>query len=169
MFKRVSLLFILSIIALVGCGKDSDKKTANQMSTELGQGEAKGDTTSFYDDPERGIRVISADGWFIEKETETSVKFKSEKLVAIISVIPKGKTVAEIKQELVNGAGKIQINGEGPNLISWKSERKESISTNVYIEEKEDHNVIITIMTPSDQYENNLEKIEAFRWNIELY
>lgn len=156
--KVVHIFIIISLVALVGCSKSGEEATDERPVDDV-----------LYDNPEQGVRVLETEGWVIEKETATSVKFKNEKIVAIISVLPKEETVAEIKQQLVSAAGKITVTGEGPNLISWKSERNESIHTNVYIDEKQSRNVITTFLTPTNEYEKNTEKIEAFRWNVELY
>ena len=156
--KAVHIFMLISLLALVGCGKAAESDADNESITGV-----------LYDNPELGIRVLDTDGWVIEKETAKSVKFTNEKIVAIISVIPKGDTVGEIKQALISSAGEITVTGEGANFISWKSERNESIHTNIFIEEKQDRNVIITFLTPNDAYETNRETIEAFRWNVELY
>lgn len=156
--KAVHIFAILSLIALVGCGKSAEQGTNEQSEAEV-----------LYENPQQGVRVLATDGWVIEKETATSVKFKKEKIVAIISVIPKGETVAEIKQGLLTASGNVTVTGEGPNFISWKSERNESIHTNVYIDETEDRNVITTFLTPNEFFETNKEAIEAFRWNVEIY
>lgn len=158
--KAVHILLMMFLLVVVGCSKATEEVTeASQSETNV----------YFYDNPERGIRIEAANDWFIEKETANSVKFKSEKLVAIISVIPKGKTVSEIKKELMASAGDVTLNGEGLNFISWKSEREESILTNVWVEEKPERNVIVTIMTPYEIHEDNKEKIENFRESIKLY
>ncbi|QOY36858.2 hypothetical protein AWH56_004170 [Anaerobacillus isosaccharinicus] len=158
--KAVHILLMMLLLVVVGCSKATEEVTdASQLDTDA----------YFYDNKERGIRIEAANEWFIEKETVNSVKLKSEKLVAIISVIPKGKTVSEIKRELMASAGDVTLKGEGLNFISWKSEREESILTNVWVEEKPERNVIVTIMTPYEIYENNKEKIEAFRESIKLY
>lgn len=158
--KAVHILLMIFLLIVVGCSKTSEDVTeSNQVET----------SGYFYDNPERGIRIEAASDWFIEKETANSTKFKSEKLVAIISVIPKGKTVSEIKKELMANAGDVTLKGEGLNFISWKSEREESILTNVWVEEKHDRNVIVTIMTPYEIYEEKIEKIENFRESIKLY
>lgn len=155
--KAVHIFILISFLALVGCGKAAESETTNESDTVL------------YNNPELGIRVLDTGGWVIEKETASSVKFTNEKIVAIISVIPKGETVGEIKQAILSSAGNITVTGEGANFISWKSERNESIHTNLYIDEKQDRNVITTFLTPNDAYEDNREIIEAFRWNVELY
>lgn len=159
MFQRaVHIFIIISLIALVGCNKAAEGETDDKAVGAV-----------LYDNPDQGVRVLETKGWVIEKETATSAEFKNEKIIAIISVIPKGETVAEIKQQLVSAAGKITVTNEGPNIISWESERNESIHTDVYIEEKENQNVITTFLTPTNEYENNRAKIEEFHGNIELY
>lgn len=154
--KAVHIFIIISLITLVGCGKAVEGETDDQPAV-------------LYENPDQGVRVLEIDGWVIEKETATSVTFKNEKIVAIISVIPKGDTVAEIKQELLSAAGEVTVTEEGPSYISWQTERNESIHTDVYIDENQDRNVITTFLTPLDVYENNKAKIEVFRGNIELY
>ncbi len=162
MFKKaVHIFIILSFIALIGCSSDDV--------TEAKKDNGTSSTSVLYENPDQGVRVYKTDGWVIEKETATSVKFKNEKMVAIISVVPKQETIAEMKQELLAAAGKVTVTDEGPNYISWKSDRKESIHTNVFLEETKDRHVITTILMPHNVYESNREKMEAFRWNIELY
>ncbi|WNF36630.1 hypothetical protein RJD24_19780 [Bacillaceae bacterium IKA-2] len=156
--KAVHIFIIISLIALVGCNKATEEDTDDQPLPAV-----------LYENPDQGVRVLKTDGWVVEKETATSVQFKNENIVAIISVIPNEETGAEIKQELLSAAGEITVTGEGPNYISWKSERSESIQTNVYINQKQNRNVITTFLTPLSDYENNREEIEAFRWHVELY
>jgi hypothetical protein len=159
--KAAVHIFLLTfLIVLVGCGRATDEEIeSKKVSTEA----------SFYDNPEQGIRIETIDGWSIEKETAKSVKFTSDKIIAIISVIPREKTVSEIKKELLAGAGDVTVIGEGLNFVSWKSERQESIRTQVWVEEKADRHVIVTMMTPHELYEENQEKIEMFRESLKIY
>lgn len=157
--KVVHIAMFSLLLLLVGCGNDP-----------VDNSELEEEPMSFfYEDPESDVRILEANEWLIEKETATSVKLKSKNLVAIVSVIPTEKSTSEIKQELKAGAGKITVIGEGSNFISWNTDRKESIRTNIYIDQVGDQTLIITLMTPNDEYELNKEKMEAFRENVELY
>ncbi|MFN7251886.1 MAG: hypothetical protein ACK4M9_13945 [Anaerobacillus sp.] len=158
--KAVHIFLMISFLLLVGCGKAAEGVTEDKR---------LGTDSDFYDNPDQGIRIKAADGWVIEKVTAKGIKVKNEKLVAMISVIPKGKTVSEIKKELQKAAGNVTVTGEGLNFISWQSERQESIYTGVWIEEQSNRHVIVTIMTPNELYEENKAKIEAFRESIKLY
>lgn len=156
---RCTLLIMIAMFVMVGCSKVSGGEIE----------EVAPDKEVLYENPEFGLRIVEIEGWELEKETANSVKFKKDKIVSIITVIPKGDTVAEIKQGFLSAAGSVTVTGEGPNFISWKSDRNESIHTNIFIEEKHDRNIITTFLTPYNDYESNREEIEAFRWNTETY
>lgn len=161
MLSRTIVGIALSIIflSLVGCSKGSE-----DISQPI-QGSNEG---FFYYNQELGIQIAEAADWVLEKETSNSVKFTSEKSIGLLSVVSKEKSVAEIKKELLGGAGDVMVIGEGLNFIAWKSERQESIRTEVWVEEKGDRYVIITLMTPEKHYEEKKEKLETFRHNIKI-
>ncbi|MCT8137741.1 hypothetical protein H1D32_08305 [Anaerobacillus sp. CMMVII] len=115
--KAVHLFLIIIFLALVGCSK----ATEEQVNTNDNEQDA---SNYFYENSEWGIYIETADGWQIEKETAKNVQFNSEKLVAIISVIPKAYRVSEIKKQLLAGAGEVTVIGEGLNFISWKTNRQ---------------------------------------------
>ncbi|UTW68631.1 hypothetical protein KHA80_13990 [Anaerobacillus sp. HL2] len=91
---------------------------------------------------------------------------KNGNLVAIVTMIPKETTTDEIKTELKKGAGKVTIIEETENFLSWKSDRKESIRTEVFIEENEASKFVLTFLTPLGTYEEMKKDIEALKTNI---
>ncbi|RXJ01773.1 hypothetical protein DS745_09865 [Anaerobacillus alkaliphilus] len=158
--KVVHIFLIILLTALVGCSKATEEVTDNNPN---------GDGNNYYDNSELGISIEAETGWVLEKETSQTVKFTRDNIIGLISVIPKEKTVSEIKKELLSGAGEVTVVGEGLNFIAWKTELEESIRTQIWIEEKSDRQIIVTMMTPDEMFEGNRETIEDFREMIEIY
>ncbi len=159
--RAVHILLILLLTALVGCSKATTEEVVDDILSK--------DGNNFYDNAELGISIEAEADWVIEKETSQTVKFTRDDLIALVSVIPKEKTVSEIKKELLAGAGEVTVVGEGLNFIAWKTERKESIRTQVWIEEKSDRQIVVTMMTPNDSYEGNRELMDDFRETIKIH
>lgn len=150
-FAAILFFSVLSVI-LVGCGS-TEKQEANT-------------NAYLFEDTQKNLKIVETQGWTIEKEATKSVKLKNGNLVAIVTMIPKETTTDEIKVELKKGAGKVTIIEESENFFSWKSDRKESIRTEVYIEENEESKFVITFLTPLNTYEDMKKDIEALKTNI---
>lgn len=130
-----------------------------------------------YENPKAGIRVYETPDWVVGTEVvePLNVTFHyyptlgNQQLKAIITVISNESTFNEIKQEFLTGAGEVSIIHESDNHLAYKSERKESIRTDIYLQLDGLHTKIITFMMPLEDYEENQEQMEAFINNIEFY
>lgn len=159
--KILTIIVVLTVLAGSGCAKE-----AKQIDTQH-QHQA-----IVYENPEVGLRVYETLNWAIDKDTtrtQSNVMFANGNLKAIITMIPNSKSFEEIKQELKIGAGKVTVITETDDYLAFQSDRQESIRTDIYISEHGGHIAIITFMTPLNDYESNLGKMESFKSSVELY
>lgn len=95
-----------------------------------------------YSNIDTGLVVYQTDGWTLEKETETdkglNITFGNEKVKGILTIISTDKSFDDIKNELKIGAGKVEIIDESDEYLAFKSLRKESMRTDIYINRLEE-------------------------------
>lgn len=161
MFLRKTLIitFVLTFLAVTGCTQAQQQKDMEQKKVIQ------------YENEEVGLIVYETQSWMMEEETPTkqfSVTFTNDYSKAIITVISNEKSFEEIKRELKVGAGKVSVLEETSDYLAFKSERLESIRTDIYIIQKGGHIGIITMMTPLKNYEVNQNSIQDFVKNVEL-
>ncbi len=161
MHIKNTLLFILALIliAVSGCSQAEQPKDIEQKQEVL------------YENTEVGLRVYKTQNWVIDEEPitkEFSVTFRNDYSKAIITVTSNEKSFEEIKRELKVGAGKVSVIKETNDYLAFKSERAESIRTDIYIIQRGAHTGIVTFMTPLKDFESNQGNIEAFNKNVEL-
>ena len=158
--KTLIIMFVLSFLAVNGCTQTQEPKDMEQ------------EKVIQYENGEVGLRVYEAQSWMMDEEAKTkqfSVTFINDYSKAIITVISNEKSFEEIKRELKVGAGKVSVLEETNDYLAFKSERLESIRTDIYISQKGGHIGIVTIMTPLKNYESNQNSIQAFVNNVELF
>lgn len=162
MYIKNVLIFILALVLLAvsGCTQAEQPKDMEQKQEVL------------YENTEVGLRVYKTQNWVIDEEPTTkefSVTFRDDYSKAIITVISNEKSFEEIKRELKVGAGKVSVLEETSDYLAFKSDRLESIRTDIHISQKGGHIGIVTIMTPLKNYESNQNSIQAFVNNVELF
>lgn len=158
--KILIIVFVLSFLVVNGCAQAQQPKDMDQKNVIQ------------YENKEVGLRFYGTKNWAMEEETPTNqfnVTFVNDYSKAIITVISNEKSFEEIKRELKIGTGKVIILEESNDYLAFKSERLESIRTDIYISQKGGHVGIVTIMTPLKNYEINQKSIIDFRNNIELF
>lgn len=159
--KILVIILALLFLALNGCAKEEKPKDMEQQNQAV-----------LYENTELGLRVLKTQNWMIDEEPTTkqfNITFKNDYSKAIITVISNEKSFEEIKRELQTGAGEVSVLKETSDYLAFKSEREESIRTDIYISQRGTHTYIVTFMTPLKDYESNQESIEAFYKNVEIF
>jgi hypothetical protein len=172
--KLTALLsyLICSLFLIAGCSTPNSSDNQEVAGPEGDIEEIEKEQVIMYEHTDRGIRVYETPNWEFGEQSEgeqINVTFHSEKGKAIITVLTSNKDLDEIKQELMIGVGKSNIIEETDNYFAFQSERKESIRTDVYIDQQGQRVNILTFMTPVDDYEENIEYIKEFKRHIEFY
>lgn len=148
--------------------KESDEITNEIIEVNIDEG---GEKEYIYSNQEVGITVFENNNWFKDKEflLETlNVTFRSDDTRAILSVFDIQKNKNDIFKEIKVGAGEVTLLDESESFLSFKTDRTESIRTNIYIKSDENYHYAITFMTLEDDYESNKGKIVTFMDNFKI-
>lgn len=158
--QRLSILLGILAILIAGCGNGGAPEAEEQKGNQPGE--------SVLYENEQGLKITNSEGWTKKEETSDpfNIRFENEQSTAIISVISNEKSVEEIKDELISGAGEITILDEGDDFVSFQTDRKESIRSDVFVERSDEESRVIIFMTPAADYEKNKAKFDEFRENI---
>lgn len=169
MKKLLFYIFLLTVLVLAACKADKanlEKEKSTEKEEEVNQ------QTIIYEDDGTGIQIFKTDGW--EKETEKKtpngihVTFSNDNINSIITVVSSAKSLEAVKNELKLGAGKIHVMNEKNNYLSFKSDRKESIQTEIFLKKEGDKIYVFTFIVPVKDYEVSKEKINSFIENISI-
>lgn len=169
MIKKLLLLtmMITTIFTFTGCGSETSQQTNGDSNVQQ-------EDQILYQDSDWGVTILKTDGWTLENgptekfSNSLNISLNNGTLKAIVSVIPKSKTIAEIKNELKVGAGNINVIDDNENHLAFSTLRTESIRSDVFINEGDKFIQMIIFMTPTDQYENNKGKIDEFKQNVQF-
>ncbi|TXC90646.1 hypothetical protein FS935_12090 [Metabacillus litoralis] len=163
--KKLFIILSLTLFT-VGCGKEEtiESTSATSPSKEK-QVQVK---TFLYENKEKGIRIGEVKDWKFSKEEDSNVVFQNEKLQAIITILPTKQDVKSIKRDLIVGAGDITIIEETDKTLSFHSNRKESIRTDVSISQVGEKMNIVTFVGKVDDDEVNRAKIIEFKKQIQF-
>lgn len=163
--KKLFIILSLTLFT-VGCGKEEmvESTSATSPSTEE-QVQVK---SFLYENEEKGIRVGEVKDWKLSKEEDSNVVFQNEKLQAIITILPNKQDVKSIKRDLIVGAGDIKIIEETDKSLSFHSNRKESIRTDIFISQVGEKMNIVTFVGKVDDDEMNRSKIVEFKEHIQF-
>ncbi|APC46948.1 hypothetical protein BME96_01510 [Virgibacillus halodenitrificans] len=162
MKKSALLLLLLVLILLAGCGGTKEAKGTGSTGTA--------DLKMLYENEEFNVKVKETDGWKLAKANmngnKLNAKFEKDTINAIISSLTTKKSFKIIKNELVTGAGKVEILEEKENYISFESTMKTKIRTDIYLEKQGDYTYIFTFVTPVADYKEVNNEINKLRQNI---
>lgn len=160
MQKKAIFLFVF-ILILAGCSEKSPLEVE-------ADGSEKQENTILYENVEHGLMIDEVQGWSYTKEVlqPFNVSFTNDQASVIVSILSNEKTVEEMKDEILLGAGDVTIIEEDEDALSYKTNRKESVRTNLYIERTENDTRLLIFMTPFNEYEKNKEKFDRFKSNI---
>lgn len=158
---KIALPLLIVLAALAGCGH-KDSSAEQPQETESTQ------QASLYDNEEAGLTIEEVPGWTLSREVKNplNVSFVNEKSSVIVSILSNEKSIDEIKKEVLAGAGNVSIQEESENTLSFTSNRKESIRSDIKIERDSNSTTMIIFMTPASQYEKNKALFDEFNKNI---
>lgn len=136
-------IFILSVALMTACSSEQAATIEENAPTNTASESTPSDTKQvIYSNIDTGLVVYQTDGWTLEKETETdkglNITFGNEKVKGILTIISTDKSFDDIKNELKIGAGKVEIIDESDEYLAFKSLRKESMRTDIYINRLEE-------------------------------
>jgi len=159
--QRLSVLLGILVILIAGCGNEKAPEAQEKKGDQP-------DESVLYINPEQGLEITNSEGWTKKEEISDpfNVRFENEKSTVIISEISIKKSVDEIKDELISSAGKVTLLNEDDNSVSFQTDRKESIRSDVFVEQSDEENRVIIFMSPAAEYEKNKVKFDEFKENI---
>lgn len=159
---KIALPLLIILVVLAGCGHKESSVEEQPHETESTQ------QTAMYVNEEAGLTIGEVPGWTLSKEVETplNVSFVNGKSSVIVSILSNEKSIDEIKKEILTGAGNVSIQEESENTLSFTSNRKESIRSDIKIKRDSDSTKMIIFMTPASQYEENKALFNKFYENI---
>ncbi|RPF53248.1 hypothetical protein [Aquisalibacillus elongatus] len=162
MLNKLCLVLVAGLLVLSGCGADAEEKDQQED-------QAKEETKdTLYE--EGGLVVSNVSGWSIgkEKKEPLTVNFNHQDLKAIATVVETEKDFNQIKDELLAGAGDVEVIEEQEESFSYQTKNKESIRTDVYLEQDEEQTLILSFLSKTNVYEDVKETIEEFQSAVEL-
>ncbi|MCP8615423.1 hypothetical protein [Salirhabdus salicampi] len=166
----LSLIFMfLLVIVLAACKNENQRDENHQNKFD----DRKEEQEVLYDNDDFNLIVYETDSWNVDEEKKDEhkliVSFQNEQSTAIITSVNTEKNFDEIKQELKTASGNVEIIQNSANQISFKSKRKSSIRTDIYLEKQDHHTYIYSFKTPVAKYdEAAAESINQFKTNITI-
>jgi hypothetical protein len=167
----IMIVFLSLVVLLLGaCGDKADE--ADQVNEpQSGKTDQVNEPAGnvLYENNNHGLKVFEAEGWTLKKESTAdplSVVFTNGRVDAIISVLGDDKSFQKIKEELKAASGSVQVTDEKEDSLSYRSDRKESIRTDVFLRKGDGRVFVITFMTPNASYEANAGTIHDFQKHI---
>jgi hypothetical protein len=118
-----------------------------------------------YENEEIGIYVEDLPNWELQEikdERGLNVIFTSKQVTAIITAISNNRSLEEMKEELMQGAGDVEWITEEENHFAYRSLQTESIRTDVYFKQLKDYYILYTFITPEKDYEQSKLLIDSF-------
>lgn len=118
------------------------------------------------------VKLTEAPGWQQQNNSnknEENVMFQNGNVKAILTSVSNEKSLDEIKGELKASFGNIEVIEEAEHYLSLKSNRKERIRTDIYLNRGEEQTGILIFMTPLEEYETNQVMIEEFKQNVQYF
>ena len=166
MRRTIVILALLVSTLIAGCG--TDEKVGSKEEVVINQDQLMSANPVLYESDAIGVQVLEAPGWSLTKSTNESATFQNESVLALVTIVSKNNSVAEIKKDLISNAGSSAIIEEDDYFISWQSKRNESIQTEIFIEEGDSHYVLVTFMTPTHLRENIELSIKDFKNSLKI-
>lgn len=169
--KYIMVLLLLFAFILTGCGTQSetnDSNGTNNENTSQNQSQGKEQVEYLYENEEVGLKVAQTTGWNLktEKTEPFNIVFENGQAQSIISVIESDKSFEDLKSEFLAGAGKVSVVANEENYLSYQSNRKESMETNIYLDKKGNETIIISFVYPTNKSETLADAKSNLRSNI---
>lgn len=144
----------------------------SSVSSTTSDGEAQAESKSIiYENIDAGLKIYESNQWTLEQEVFTrnlNATFQYETVKAIVSLIPSEKSMDQIKQELQLGNGLITILEENDYFFSFHTNQKEGIRSDLFLVHDQGKTLIVTFMSPMDDFERYQEDMNQFKNNIKL-
>jgi|GEM_PF-3311240 len=160
--KKCGLVSLITVILLLSaCG------TNEEVQEKQG---SKSEENALYKSD--SFTVFHVEGWSLEKESTDktlNVIFSKDQSKAIITSLSVEKSNEEIKNDLINGAGNVEIIVNKDDNVSFKTKLNNSIRTDIFIKKSNKHKIVITFMTPDSNYENAKKDKEEFLNKVEVH
>ncbi|SDM18596.1 hypothetical protein [Sediminibacillus halophilus] len=157
------LLFLMFLLVLGACQNGGNA----QESTEQEQEEKN------YLYESETVKVTETSGWSKHdspsNDGEENILFQNDNVKAILTLVSDEKSLDEIKNELKSSFGNTEAIEENEKYLSLKSNRKESVRTDIYLDSGDEQTGILIFMTPFEEYEKNQAVIEEFKKNVQFY
>ncbi|TFB21808.1 hypothetical protein E3U55_08270 [Filobacillus milosensis] len=171
MLNKLLLTLTAGLLVLSGCGADAEEKEEQPQKTEQQEEQAKKEDTQQEALYKKGGLVVSeVSGWSVgkEKEDPLTVNFNHQNLKAIASVINTDKSFEQLKNELLNGAGDVEVLKEEDGHFSYHSKHEESIRTDVYITQHDQQTLVLSFLSKTDVYDEVKASIKEFQSAVNL-
>ncbi|WP_156290369.1 hypothetical protein [Oceanobacillus salinisoli] len=163
------LLFFMLLLVLGACQNDGNEDT--QADGEKNTEQMQEEKNYLYES--ETVKVIETSGW---QQQDSSSKYGEENMIfqngnvkAILTFVSNEKSLDEIKSELKSSFGNSEAIEETEKYLSLKSNRKESIRTDIYLNSGGEQTGILIFMAPFEEYETNQAMIEEFKKNVEYF
>ena len=163
--RQTWLIVILMITStlLSGCNQEQT------IETDL----ASADQVVMYENEKYGITIYENSDWqFVSEKQSENINIKLshfDQLHAIITTASSEKSFAMIKQELIAGAGDVDVITEDDNTMSYQSKLQDAIRTDIYF--KPNHgkkHVLVIFMSPVSVHEKVTPYIGQLLNNLKL-
>ncbi|MDE5415720.1 hypothetical protein [Alkalihalobacterium chitinilyticum] len=160
--KKIMVCLLAGAMLAAGCS------SVSSTPADEAQVESK---TIFYENMDAGLKIYESNQWTLEQEVFTrnlNATFQYETVKAIVSVLPSEKSMDQIKQELQLGDGLITILEESDHFFSFHTNQKEGIRSDLFLDHDQGKTLIVTFMSPMDDFERYQEDMNQFKKNIKL-
>ncbi|MFZ3579840.1 hypothetical protein [Virgibacillus sp. DJP39] len=161
----VILLFFMILFVLGACQNGGNE---GAQPNEKNNTEQKQEEQNYLYESET-VRVIETPGWQQQdnsSKNKENIMFQNGNVKAILTSISNEKSLDDIKSELKASFGNSEAIEEAERYLSLKSNRKESIRTDIYLNSGEEQVGILIFMTPLEDYEINQAMIEKFKQSV---
>ncbi|MFD2046652.1 hypothetical protein ACFSTA_20545 [Ornithinibacillus salinisoli] len=166
----LTLFFCIFLLLLLGACQKDENKTA-QLDEGNDMEEQQEEQNYLYQD--EMVKVVDTAGWKKEQENtddrDNNIVFKNGKVKVILTSVSNERSLDEIKRELKASFGNSEAIEETEQYLSLKTNRKDSVRTDIYLNNGTKQTGIIIFMTPLKDYETNQAIIEEFKQNIQFF
>lgn len=156
----IVVLMITSTL-LVGCKQDVESDLASAKQTVM------------HENKQYGITIYENSDWqFVSEQQSDNINIKlshPNKLNAIITTASSEKSFAMIKQELLAGAGDIDVIAEDDDTLSYRSKLQDAIRTDVYFKPNHgEKHILVIFMSPVSVHEEVAPYIDRLLNHLKL-
>ncbi|MFD1020219.1 hypothetical protein [Thalassobacillus hwangdonensis] len=162
---RSFIVSILLLFTLSACNSPEEVQGKQGNSSKESKESVLYENTSYH------LSVGEMEGWLLEKETDEGrlhAKFTNNQSKAIVTVTETTKSFENIKDELKDGAGKVDVVQDDKASISFISGLNEKMRTDIYIKKHREFTYVFTFISPLSAYEKKENEIKKFLDEVHL-